>query len=292
MKRIKDAFSEMITSAAELVSPVGLVAGNGSFPLEFARSAKQKNLKVVAVAHKGETDPELESLVASCEWLKVGQLGKLIRALQRQGVKQVAFAGGIKKARLFKDISLDLRAIALLAKLKVFGDDKLLRAIAAELERSGIGVFSASLVLDKLLAPRGLLATRDLSPSERSDALVGWRAAKSIGELDIGQTVCVVRGVVTAVEALEGTDMAIRRSFELVGSAGVVVKTCKPNQDQRMDLPAIGPNTIESLASAKATALIIEAGKTLMFEPELVRQSAQKNSIAILGAESEIDLRE
>lgn len=280
----------MITSANELVSPVGLIAGNGNFPLEFARSAKDKNLQVFAVAHKGETKPELEGMVSSCAWLKVGQLGKLIKFFKSKGVKQVTFAGGIKKARLFRELSPDLKAITLLAKLKYFGDDKLLRAIAAEIENSGISVFSASLVLEKALAPRGLIAGRELTAEERRDALIGWGAAKSLGSLDIGQTVCVVRGVITAVEAVEGTDAAIKRSFDLVGSAGVVVKTCKPNQDQRMDLPAIGADTIKTLADAKGTALIVEADKTLLFEPEAVRQGAQRAKLALLGVSSEQDL--
>lgn len=272
----------MITKL-DLQSPVGLIAGNGDFPRQFALRARELGLSVVAIAHRGETDPALEREVAECRWLRVGELGKAISFLQGRAVRQAAFAGGISRLKLFGGVRLDWRGAALVARLRSVRDDVLLRGVAAELEREGITVFGAEVLLDRALPPPGALTVRQLTAEERRDAALGWEAAKTIGALDIGQTVVVAGGLVVAVEAVEGTDRAIQRAHELAGKGLVVVKVAKPQQDVRLDLPTIGVNTIEVLARSGVTALVIEAGRTIVLDPDGVARAANRAGIAVVA---------
>jgi len=280
------------TSALQkLASPIGLVAGNGIFPLEFAKSAKERGLKVCSVLHRGETDQSLLKESDQHLWIKVGQVGAMIKFFKKSGVKQIAFAGGIRRVRLFGGAyKLDARALKLLARLKSIRDDVILRGIAEEFEREGFDVISPSLLLQRLIIQPGYFGKRELSAEEKRDAKLGWEACRAIGLQDIGQTVCVVDSVVTAVEAVEGTDAAIKRSFELSGRAGVVVKLCKPQQDLRLDLPTIGPKTIESLVLAKASALVLEADKTIVLEPQETMAAADKAGLSILALRDPADI--
>ena len=266
---------------------IGLIAGNGNFPIAFARAAKEKGIQVVAVAHEGETMPELAEWVDAIFWIKVGQLGKLIKIFQEQGVKDVLMAGGIKKTRLFGNGIPDLRGMALLAKLINKKDDSLLRAVARELESEGITVRESTLYLDNIIPSPGLLTKRKPSKNELQDIEFGWQMAKEIGRLDIGQTVVVKDQAVLAVEAIEGTDEAIRRGGLLCGHGAVVVKVCKPQQDLRFDLPAIGVNTITTMVHVKASCLAVEAGKTIIIDRENVIAEADRADIAIMAIENE-----
>lgn len=276
----------------QLKSPIGLVAGNGSFPLEFARSARKRGLAVVAVAHLGETEPAIEPLVEKCVWIKVGQLGKIIDCFKHNGVKQAAFAGGIARVKLFGGVKLDLKALTALAKVRSVKDDVVLRAVAKELESTGVSVFSASLLLTESIVRAGYLTKRQLTADEISDASIGWEAAKTMGRLDIGQTVVVAQGLIVAVEAVEGTDAAIRRAGELVNGGGVVVKVLKPQQDQRIDLPAIGPTTISVLQQASIAALVVEAEKTIILQPTEVVAQANRCGISIKAIHGPEELQE
>ncbi len=265
---------------------IGLIAGNGSFPLAFARAAKQKGLQVIAVAHEGETLPELAQWVDSISWIKVGQLGRLIQVFKDHDVHDVLMAGGIKKTRLFEGGFPDLRGMAFLARMIHKKDDSMLRAVAAELESEGITVRESTLLLDNLLAPPGILTKRKPSKDEKLEIEFGWRMAKEIGKLDIGQTLVVKDQAVLAVEAIEGTDEAIKRGGLLCGSGAVVIKVCKPHQDLRFDLPAIGPRTIASMAQVKATCLAIEAGKTIILDRETLVQEADRAGISIIAVQN------
>lgn len=266
---------------------IGLIAGNGAFPLAFARAAKQKGLQVIAVAHEGETLPELAQLVESIHWIKVGQLGKIIKIFREQGVSDVLMAGGIKKTRLFGGAMPDMRGMALLARMIHKKDDSLLRAVAEELESEGITVRESTLYLDNLLAPAGVLTKRKPSKDEQQDIEFGWHMAKEVGRLDIGQTVVVKDQAVLAVEAIEGTDEAIRRGGRLCGGGAVVVKICKPQQDLRFDLPAIGTQTIGSMREVNASCLAVEAGRTIILDQEAVIAEAERSGIAIVAVEQE-----
>jgi DUF1009 family protein len=266
---------------------IGLIAGNGEFPFAFARAAREKGMRVVAVAHEGETSPELASQVDAIVWIKVGQLGKLIQAFQERGVTDVLMAGGIKKTRLFSGGFPDLRGAALLARMLAKKDDSLLRAVAEELESEGITVRESTLFLDNLLAPSGILTRRRPNKDEWKDIDFGWMMAKEIGRLDIGQTVVVKGQAVLAVEAIEGTDEAIRRGGTLCREGAVVVKICKPQQDLRFDLPATGRRTIETMRSVGALCLAIEAGRTLMIEREAIIRDADAAGITIVALDKD-----
>jgi DUF1009 family protein len=277
-------------SPIDLTSPIGIVAGNGRFPLEIAENARARGLSVIAVAIKDEADARIESLSERCTWVRLGQLGKLVRSLANAGVRQVAFAGGVKRVNFVTGFSMDWRAIRMLSKLKSFNDDSILRGIIAEIEGSGMQVIAASTLLDKSVPKPGIITRRHLSQSERDDARIGWEAARAIGNLDIGQSVIVRNKTVIAVEAVEGTDATIMRAGEVRGEGGVLIKLAKSIQDLRIDLPAVGVKTIELMHQNRLTALVIEAGRSIMLEPQEVLQKAQGCDIAIYAAEKIEDL--
>ena len=267
------------------MNKIGLIAGNGNFPIAFAQAAKQKGLQVIAVAHEDETLPELAKLVDGIFWVKVGQLGKIIAIFKEQGIVDVLMAGGIKKTRLFGNTLPDMRGLALLARMVHKKDDSLLRAVADELESEGITVRESTLYLDSIIAQKGILTKKKPAKAERRDIEFGWQIAKEIGRLDIGQTVVLKDQVILAVEAIEGTDEAIRRGGMLCGQGAVIVKVCKPQQDLRFDLPAIGTQTIKSMLDVKASCLAIEAGKTIILERETVIHDADRAGITIIAVQ-------
>ena len=262
---------------------IGLIAGSGKFPLMVAESAKQRGLQVVAVAHKGETVSELAEKVDDITWVGLGQFGHLISAFKSKEVKHVLMAGAITKTNVFSDVRPDLRGLAVLGKLLVFHDDDILRAVAGELEKEGITVISSATYLPELLAPRGCLTRRKPRKEEVEDIEFGWMVAKELGRLDIGHCVVVRRKTVLAVEAIEGTNKAILRGGELARERAVVVKVCKPSQDLRFDLPAVGLDTVKVMKSVDATVLAIEAGKTLVFDREEMIHLADASGIAIVS---------
>lgn len=262
---------------------IGLIAGKGQFPLLFAQAARDRGARIIAAAHRGETDPALAELVQELHWVYVGQLGKIIRIFKDAGVQRAVMAGGITRGRLFRDFRPDLRALGVVRRAGAGNDDRLLQAVATELEQEGITIAPSTLFLDQLLAPPGKLSKRAPTREEFLDIDLGLRLAKEIGRLDIGQCVVVRRQVVVALEAVEGTDECIRRAGALAGPGAVVVKVSKPNQDLRFDVPAVGPDTIRSMVAARASVLAIEAGKTLTFDRPLMLAEAQPARIAIWG---------
>src|SRR5438309_4227167 len=263
------------------MDPIGLVAGSGRFPVLFARAVAAAGRTVVAVGHEGETDPGLERQVARFAWVKLGQLGRIAEALRAGGCREAVFCGGLRKVRLF-DLRPDWLGVKVLAGLRSFGDDAALRAIADALERQGVRVTSPLPLVPDLLAPRGPLGRRCLTGEHRSDAEVGFAVARSLGALDVGQTVVVKRGVVLAVEALEGTDACIARGGALAEGA-VVVKAFKPQQDPRFDVPAVGPETVAAMQAGRCVALAVEAGKAILLDREAMAAAADRAGIAVEG---------
>ncbi len=266
---------------------IGLIAGNGRFPLLFAASARAQQHEVVAVAHVGETEPEIERLAASTTWIRVGEIESMIRAFQRHGVRRAVMAGGIRKASLFHHFAPDARALAFLSRLPHWGDDVVLRAVAAELERDGIAVIDAIPFMAPLLATAGILAGSPLTRSQEADVRLGSQVARAIGQWDVGQTVVVRDGVVVAVEAVEGTDAAIRRGASLAGRGAVVVKMSKPGQDLRFDLPAVGPATLGVCREHGVAVLAVEAGRTLLLDREVFLQVAATAGLTVVGVAAE-----
>jgi UDP-2,3-diacylglucosamine hydrolase len=196
--------------------------------------------------------------------------------------------GGIKKTHFFTTVRPDFRALALATRLALWKDDDILREIAAELEREGITIRESTFGLQGILVEEGTLTRRTPSQKEWDDIRYGWEVAKEIGRLDIGQCVVIKDRVVIAVEAVEGTDAAIKRGGELAKDGAVVVKRCKPQQDLRFDLPAVGPRTIEVMQSVKASALALEAGKTVLLDREIMLDKARQAGIAVVGMKTEV----
>ena len=273
----------MTTSIPIQGGRIGLIAGNGRFPIIFADNARKLGLFVSAVAHEGETEPELERHVDRIHWIKIGQLSKLIKAFKADGVQQAVMLGGIKKTHVFTTVRPDFRTLAMATRLAFWKDDDILREFAAELEREGIAICESTFGLEGILVEEGALTSRQPTKKEWEDIRYGWDVAQEIGRLDIGQCVVIKDRVVVAVEAVEGTDGAIKRGGELAKEGAVVVKRCKPQQDLRFDLPAIGPRTIEVMASVKAAVLAVEAGRTVMLDRDMVIQKAQEAGIVLIG---------
>lgn len=264
-------------------SAIGLIAGGGQFPLLFAEAARSRGRRVVAIAHVNETLSELEQRADATYWVKLGQLGKIISHFRREGVTEAVFAGTITKTRIFRDVLPDFKGLTLWNKIDARLDDAILRAVAATLEEEGIRVLASTCYLEHLFFPRGVLTRKKPSAAQMEDVRFGWRVAREVGRLDIGQCVVVRDRSVLAVEAIEGTDAAIRRGGELAGSGAVVVKLKKPGQDFRFDLPATGSGTIETLAAVKGAVLAVEAGQSLLFDRTAMVAAADRASLVVIG---------
>lgn len=262
---------------------LGLIAGNGKFPLIFAEEAKRAGYTVIAVAHRGETDEAIAQAADEVSWIYVGQLGRIIRAFQRAQVTEAVMAGGIRKVKLFGNFRPDLRGARFLARVKSREDDVLLRGIADELAAEGIQILESTLCLSHIISSEGVLTKRQPGQQQWADIRLGFRTAKEIGRLGIGQTVVVKNQVVVAVEAVEGTDAAIQRGGALAKSGCVVVKVSKPQQDLRFDVPAVGVDTVNSLHQVGGAVLAVEAGKTILLEKEKLLRQADACGIAVVG---------
>ena len=262
---------------------IGLIAGGGQFPLMISEAARKRGLRVVAVAHLGETDQSLSDQVDEIVWIKLGQLGHLLKAFRQNGVNKALMAGSINKRRIFDDIRPDLKGLSLISKLAVFHDDDILGALARELEKEGIEIVSSVTHLPELLAPPECLTKRKPGKSEKEDIDFGWEVAKELGRLDIGQCVVVRNKTVLALEAIDGTDETILRGGKIAREKAVVVKVSKPQQDLRFDVPSVGLDTVKVMSQVRASVLAIEAGKTLMFDkPEMISH-ADKEGISIIS---------
>jgi DUF1009 family protein len=262
---------------------IGLIAGGGQFPLIFSKKAKQKGFSVFSVAYISEADTLLQEHVDVIEWIHLGQVSRLIRFFKKHDVKDVVMIGSVKKTRMFKDIRPDIKAISVITRLKNSHDDNLLRVFSDLLAKEGIKIRSSTFLLPELIASEGCWTHRKPSRVEQRDIDIGWTVAKEIGRLDIGQCVVVGGGSVLAVEAIDGTDATIRRGGTLGNGEAVVVKVCKPNQDQRFDMPATGAQTIRIMAEVKARVLAIEAGKAVVFDREQMVDLADRSNIAIVA---------
>jgi len=266
------------------MATIGLIAGGGRFPLLFAESARRAGHRVIAVAHKNETDPALAKVVDAITWVKLGQLGHIRDALRAGGATASVMLGAVTKKRFFADAMLDAAGLKVLARIAVRSDDNLLRAIAGFMEEEGFPITDPTPYLSDRLAPAGVLGRHAPTDEEWADARYGLVLARGIGRLDLGQTVVVKDRVALAVEALEGTDACIRRGGELARSGGfVVVKAVKPHQDRRFDLPAVGPDTIETLRASGGRVLAVEAGATLVMDLARMVEVADGAKIAVVG---------
>ena len=272
----------MTNSAPE---SLGLIAGNQSLPLEFARQARAAGVKrLVAVAFENETDPDLAKLVDEIVWLKVGQLSKMISVFTDRGICQCVMVGQIAPKNLY-DLRPDLRAMAVLFRLKEKNAHTIFGAIAGELKKDGVDLIDATPWLGPLMPGKNFRVGPELSNEQRADVEFGRRIAKEISRLEIGQTVVVKNGTVLAVEGFEGTDKCLARGGELAGRDGsaVAVKVAKDRHDLRFDIPCLGARTLEICVAAKISVLAVESGKTLLIEREACETLAKKNRISVIA---------
>jgi len=263
---------------------LGIIAGNRSLPLVLARQARTVGVKrLVAVAFEGETDPNLAPLVDDIVWLKVGQLSKMIAAFTERGVKHCVMAGQIAPRHLY-EVRPDLRAITVLLRLKEKNAHTVFGAVADELKKDGVELIEATPWLQPLMPANGFHLGPKLSDEQRADVEFGFRLAKEISRLEIGQTVLVKGGAVLAVEAFEGTDKCLARGGELAGKDGgaVAVKVAKERHDLRFDIPCLGPQTLETCAAARIAVLAFEAGKSLLLEQDTCARLARENKISVV----------
>ncbi len=267
---------------------IGIIAGGGQFPLLFAKAAHSQGLKVYAAAHQGETDEALVDHVERLQWVKLGQLGKIISFFKQERIKKTVFIGSITKTNIFRDVRPDLKGLGLWNKINIKQDDAILRAVADRLEKDGIEVVASTGYVPELLFPKGILTKNKPTKDQMVDIIYGWEIARSLGNLDIGQCVVVRNQTVLAVEAIEGTDATILRGGTLGKEKAVVVKLRKPNQDLRFDLPAIGMKTIDSMKEVKASVLAVEAEYALFFDRDAVIQAADNAGIVIVGVEKSV----
>ncbi len=262
---------------------IGIIAGGGQFPLLFAKAAREAGRRIVVVAFRGETDEAVAAWADAVCWTKLGQLGKVINFFKKEGVGETVFLGTITKTRIFRDVIPDFTALSLWNKIDRRQDDAILRAIARYLEEEGIRVIESTLYLRHLFFPCGVLSKKKPGRAQWQDIEFGWRNAKAIGKLDIGQCVVVRDSTVLAVEAIDGTDSTIERGGRLAGEKAVVVKVRKPDQDFRFDLPATGPTTIKNMRRVKASVLAVEAGQSLIFDREEMIKAANDAGIIVVG---------
>lgn len=262
---------------------IGIIAGNGQFPLLFCRAAREKGYDVFVAAVRNEADESIESLAQGVLWFHLGQVKKLLSFFRQHEVKDTVLVGGIKKTRIFSDIKPDLKALMLLASLKHTHDDGLLGACADFLEKEGITVRSSTFLLPGILAEEGCWTRLKPGKGHWADIRVGFTLAKEIGRLDIGQCLVMGGGSVLAVEAIDGTDATIRRGGSLAKGDAVVIKVSKPNQDMRFDVPAVGLTTLETMMEAGVRVLVIEAGKSVVFNKKEMIDFADQQGMIVLA---------
>jgi len=260
----------------------GLIAGNGRFPFLVLEGARSQGIEMAVIALKEEASPELEQVAKRLHWVSLGELSKAIELMQREGVKRAVMAGQVKHNKIFSAIRPDWKLAKLLVSLPRKNTDSLIGAVAKVFEEEGIQLVDSTLFLKPLLPEAGVLTRRAPNEHEAADMEYGLVVARRLADMDIGQTVVIAERACVAVEAMEGTDEAIARAARFAnGKPLVVVKVSKPQQDMRFDVPVVGLPTVKGMGEAGATALAIDASRTLLFDRSRLIETADAAGIAI-----------
>ena len=263
---------------------IGLIAGNRKFPLLFCEAANRRGNSIVAIAIKGDTSSKINKLAGKVYWLKLSEFNRIFEIFRSEGVQKVVMAGQISPARLFsKEVKTSEVIQQILLSIKNKKADTIFGAIADKLSAAGLELMDSSIFIKDLLVKKGVLTSKQPDALTREDISFGFELAKSVGALDIGQTVAVKEKAIVAVEALEGTDNLIRRAGKITRGGITVIKTAKPKQDMRFDIPVIGLKTIQSLVKAGAKCLAVEADKTLFIDQDASVKLADRKGISIVG---------
>jgi DUF1009 family protein len=262
---------------------VGLIAGSGELPLYFARQAKRNGLILKTVAIRGAASSSIEKLSDEVTWISAGQLGTLLSFFRNRGIERAVMQGKVEHSMPFKNLRLDWKAISVWARLKNRSGEAILKAVAAELQKSKIKLLDSRYLMEGIVARPGWLASVKINPETRKAIDFGIQQARVLARSGIGQTLVVKRNAVVAVEAMEGTDETIRRSGKWAGAGCIVIKVASPRQDWRFDVPTVGLKTIQVLVQAKARGLVLEAGKSFLLKTEETLAAAKKAGLFILA---------
>ncbi len=267
---------------------IGLIAGNGRFPFLVLDAARRLRHEITIIAVKEEASPDLNAAAATeprarIVWLSLGQLSACIEALKAAGATHAVMAGQVKHVKIFSGILPDRLLLSVLLRLRSKNTDALISAVADVMRDHGIALLDSTAFLTPLLARPGVIASRPLTREEEADVAFGYRMADAVAGLDIGQTIVVKDSAVVAVEAMEGTDAVIARAGSLAGRGTRVVKVAKPGQDMRFDVPVVGLSTVHAMRAAGASALSVDAGKTLIFDLQPFTEAADEAGIAVVG---------
>lgn len=263
---------------------IGLLAGVGKLPVECARTAKQLGYEVYAVGLLPESDPQIADFATDYQQISVGQLDAILKYLKSKDLQKVTMIGKVTKELLFNGkIQPDKRMIELIMSLPDRSDNTIMMMFVRELAKAGLQAFDQTALIRRLMPRRGVITNREPSSVERQDMDFGFRIAKELGRFDVGQTVVVKNRAVMALEAIEGTDECIRRGGKLANGGAVVAKVSKPDQDNRFDVPTVGKRTVEVMAEVGATALAIEADKTLLVDRKNTVAFADEKGITIVA---------
>lgn len=261
----------------------GLVAGEGELPIHVAQSAHKAGFKVICIALGNSNKRELTEFCDEIYSFGPGELQKIVDKLHENNVEQLTFIGKVSKGILFRKPKLDKKAFDLIKKIAKLNDDTLMLTLTKELEKEKIEVLDQTLFIKDFLVKKGCISTLEPNEAQLADIEYGFNIAKEIGRLDLGQTVVAQNKMILAVEAIEGTDKAIKRGCRLGNGAAVVVKVSKPSQDQRFDIPTVGVKTLEVMKRHGANVLAVEAGETFIVEQEKMINFANKNKMVIVA---------
>jgi UDP-2,3-diacylglucosamine hydrolase len=264
-------------------APLGLIAGNGRFPFLAAAGARRAGRRVVTLALREETSPELESEVDECHWIGLGQLGRGIEILQKAGAREAIMAGQVKHRQIFSDVVPDLKLLGVLARLAFQNTDSLIGAVADALGREGITLLPSIAFLGDQLATLGPMTRRRPDREERRDVAYGEVVARALAGMDLGQTAVVKHRAAVALEAMEGTDETIRRAGRIAGPGTTVVKVAKPSQDMRFDVPVVGAGTLAAMGEAGSRVLAVDAQRTLLIDRAEFLARAEADGVVVLG---------
>jgi DUF1009 family protein len=265
----------------------GLIAGNGKFPFLVVEGARRAKQKLAVVAIREETDKKIEQIADKLLWVGVGQLGKMIAFFREENVSKAIMAGQVKHVQIFSGALPDLRMLKMLLSLKERNTNALIGAVADELAKDGIKLIDSTFFIQEHLAAEGILTRRKPNDIERGNIEYGLKIAREIARMDLGQTIVVRAKACVAIEAMEGTDVVIRRAGELAHGRLTVVKVAKPNQDMRFDVPVVGVPTIQAMVEAGASCLCVTAKKTLIFDREETIALADKHKISIVAVSNQ-----
>jgi len=263
--------------------PLGIIAGGGRLPLLLAREAASKGRRLVVVSIAAQPDPELRRIASAFEQIPVGKIASILRAFEREETTELAILGSARKDELFRRHRLDALALRILARAKTRGDQALFAAVADEFAARGFRVVDQREYLQSLVPLPGVLTRRKPSPQQEREAADALHLARQVAALDIGQTVVVKEGVPLAVEAIEGTDAAIRRGAQLGGEGVLVAKATRPEHDFRFDVPTVGLDTLETLCEVGAAMLVLEAHRTFLLDAERCVRRADEGNLVVLA---------